>query len=163
MIVARQEHDRENLLHEATALVERAELVLLPQADSVVAGFRREGSCSFYFGSDPVYHFNSLGELRRAFCDGAIVKAEQGQLVSLSRQRTSESVRLVSRTMPPDEAREFLRVLQQRLAALRSAITQSTYRLVGQVSAEGEIVPRIWQWLNELGETIALADSPHAR
>ena len=71
--MARDESDREDLLREATALVERIELAPADAADDehIVAGFRRDGALSIYFGADPVYHFNSAGELRRAYCDGS--------------------------------------------------------------------------------------------
>ena len=38
--MARQEHARENLMAEATALVERVELLLTGVAEPIVAGFR---------------------------------------------------------------------------------------------------------------------------
>ena len=48
--MARHEEDREDLLAEATALVERAELVVEGAAESVVIGFRRDGCASIYCG-----------------------------------------------------------------------------------------------------------------
>src|SRR6186997_1242741 len=92
--MARRESEREDLLREATALVERAELTLEGSEEPIVVGFRRDGSASFFFGVDPVYQFNAACELRRAFVGGLLYKAERGRLVSLSRQRTMESVAL---------------------------------------------------------------------
>ncbi len=70
--MARDESSREDLLREATALVERIELVphatdpLIAASDlfdkHIVAGFRRDGALSVFFGEDPVYHFNAEGE-----------------------------------------------------------------------------------------------------
>ena len=61
--MAHDDGHREDLSAEATALVRRAEFVA-PAADRpndespLVAGFRRDGSLSVYFGEDPVYQFN---------------------------------------------------------------------------------------------------------
>src|SRR5262245_38318908 len=72
--MARQESDREDLLREATALVERAELKVAGEPEPVTVGFRRDGSLSVFFGSVAVYQFNTAGELRRAFADGLLYK-----------------------------------------------------------------------------------------
>ena len=90
--MARDQSSREDLLREATALVERIELriagpmsVKHDRDDHVVVGFRANGSASFFFGEDPVYQFNSAGQLRRAYCGGLLIKAAHGRLVSLQR------------------------------------------------------------------------------
>ena len=75
--MARRESDREDLLREATALVERAELTIEGFDEPIVVGFRRDGSASFFFGADPVYQFNTAFELRRAFVVGLLYKAEE--------------------------------------------------------------------------------------
>src|SRR6186713_1143176 len=111
--MAREEHDREDLLREATAMVERASLRVGFFAEPVFVGFRRDGSVSFYFGGDPVYQFNAAGELRRAFCDGALYKAVRGELVEMHRERTDAETRLVSRSLSQAES-----------IALRSRMTE---------------------------------------
>ena len=95
--MARDESSREDLLREATALVERIELrITAPisaahdRDDHVVVGFRANGAASFFFGDDPVYQFNSAGQLRRAYCGGLLFKATHGRLVSLQRVRQAE-------------------------------------------------------------------------
>src|SRR5690606_4241518 len=93
--MARQEQDREDLLKEATALVERVELAIDGMPEHVVVGFRADGCASFYFGPEPVWHFNTSQELRRAYVGGLLYKAEQGRLVSLQRNRTSGQVQLL--------------------------------------------------------------------
>src|SRR5262245_37512289 len=87
-IMARHEQDREDLIREATALIDRCELVDLSGGDPWVVGVRAGGAVSIYLGSDPVYHFNSAGQLRRAFVDGELWTAERGRLVRLARRRT---------------------------------------------------------------------------
>lgn len=76
--MARQEHDREDLLAEAVALVERIELRVGDWPQSVTAGFRRDGSASFYLTADEVYQFNTARQLRRAFLAGRLIKARHG-------------------------------------------------------------------------------------
>src|SRR5262245_10991650 len=96
--MAREESDREDLLREATALVERIELIvdIGNAGQHVVAGFRTNGAASIFFGADPVYQFNAAGELRRAYCDGVLIKGSRGRLVSLSRKRLANESLLLS-------------------------------------------------------------------
>src|SRR5437867_13443850 len=105
--MSRQESDREDLLREATALVERIELRLSQQPDSIVAGFRRDGSASFFFGQSPVYQFNSRCELRRAYVGGLLYKVDNGKLVEMRRERTANAVELRSRPLSSDESARF--------------------------------------------------------
>src|SRR3954447_20411722 len=102
--MSRHESDREDLLREATALVERIELTVGGFDLPVVCGFRRDGAASFYFGADPVYQFNAVGQLRRAFVAGRLIKAERGRLVALSRERTENEVALVRHELSAAEA-----------------------------------------------------------
>ena len=115
-IVARQEHAREDLLAEAAALVERIEIVRQDGGQHVVLGFRRDGAASVYFDEDPAYHFNSRHELRRAYLDGQLLKAESGRLISITRKRTADRVQLTSRELDVAETSELLGSLQRRLA-----------------------------------------------
>src|SRR5262245_2457169 len=110
--MARQESEREDLLREATALVERIELAPRSAAGSatahVIAGFRRDGGLSIFFGDDPVYQFNAAGELRRAYCEGKLVKAVGGRLANLSRLRTVGEVQLVRHDLSDAEELTFV-------------------------------------------------------
>src|SRR5689334_1384312 len=72
--MAREEHQREDLLREATALVERAEIRLPGCEAAIVVGFRRDGAPSFFFGDDFVVQFNPHHELRRGYWNGRLVK-----------------------------------------------------------------------------------------
>jgi len=75
MAMAREEEPREDLLREATALVERVELQIEGFAETIVAGFRRDGAASFYFGQDFVFQFNTANQLRRGYVEGRLFKA----------------------------------------------------------------------------------------
>lgn len=160
--MAREEHDREDLLKEATALVERAELRLGGGRESVVAGFRRDGAASVYFGAEQAYHFNSRGELRRAYCDGLLFKAEKGRLASLRRHRSPDEVALVRHDLNDEETTLFLDDASHRLTSLNSSIASAAFTLVGQVPAVGDVVGRLANWLAGLRLPPVIAQSPRA-
>src|SRR2546421_10418921 len=102
--MVRRESDREDLLREATALVERAEIRTPGEHEPIVVGFRRDGSASFFFGAHPVYQFNSAGEFRRGYIGGLLYKAERGRLIALRRERSDAEVALVRTELNDDEA-----------------------------------------------------------
>jgi hypothetical protein len=158
--MAREEHERENLLAEATALVQRVQLDT-PDGHSIVVGFRRDGSASIFFDEEPVYQFNSRGELRRAHLDGALYKAEHGRLVRLLRHRVPGEVQLVRRELSDDETNAFMQDVARRLGALAQTLRDSGYRLVGCVPADVDVLGRALHWLDALPSTIAIAQSPN--
>lgn len=157
--MAREEADREDLLAEATALVERAELLTLADGIAVTVGFRRNGAISFYFGADPVYQFNVRGELRRAFCAGQPIKAERGRLIAMSRLRYEHETQLVAQELSRSEIRTLLADVEHRLSELAQRVRERRFQLVGQVPADVDVVSRISRWLDDRGE-LAIADSP---
>jgi hypothetical protein len=162
--MARQESDREDLLREATALVERIELAppAASEADHIVAGFRREGALSLYFGADPAYHFNTAGELRRAYIDGLLYKAQDARLVSLERVRTDEEVQLLSRQLGGDQQQSILDSMTQRLTQLARQIEAGELRIVGQVPVDADVLGRVASWLKS-HDQITVAARPNAR
>jgi hypothetical protein len=158
--MAREERDREDLLREATALVERVELAVSPWAEHFTAGFRQSGSVSLYFGPDPVYHFNAAGQLRRAFVAGLLYRADHGRLASLRRERTAERVALVRHELSPCETQAFLVLLNTRRQEVVAAIESGDYRIVGQVPPEVDVLSRVRKWLAALPDNIEIARSP---
>src|SRR5213595_680144 len=116
---ARHESDREDLLREATALVERIELQIAGFDQPIVCGFRRDGSASFFFGPDPVYQFNTDCQIRRAFVGGKILKAEAGRLVALSRVRAASEVSLLRHELTENEILLFINDLRSNLQRLQ--------------------------------------------
>jgi hypothetical protein len=160
--MARDEHDREDLMAEAQALIERVSLRIDGHEEQVLVGFRRDGSASCYFGPDPAYHFNSRGQLRRAFVGDLLFKAEGAQLVSLRRERGEQAVQLVSHVLNPNEADSFLDAMRRHLDALCGALASGSYRIVGQVPQEADVVARVRAWLDTLPARPAIADSPRA-
>ena len=163
--MAREEVDREDLLRDARALVRRIELT--PRRDNdapVVIGFRENGAASFYFGTNPSFHFNTLGELRRAYVDDRLLKAERGRLVSLRRLRTAGEVQLLRTELDDEQIAGFLQTVQLRLNGLRDGIASQSCRLVGQVPQDGDVLVDVRAWLDEQQDVpLVIAQSPHAR
>jgi hypothetical protein len=160
--MARTEHDREDLLREATALVERAELQIPGCGDPIVVGFRSNGSFSCYFGGDPVYQFSSASELRRAFVAGLLYKAERGQLVALRRERSANETVLLRQPCDDRAQAELLNAARDRLAELHLALEQQRYTLTGQVPSDCDVVGKVRHWLAALPAELSVASSPHS-
>ena len=160
--MARNSEDREDILREATALVERVELQLEDWPEPVVIGFRRAIGPAFFFGADPVYQFNDAHQLRRAFQQGNLLKADKGKLVELSRHRTEAVVKLVSRTLDENEAGCYLAELSDNLRRLATVLAASQFVLLGQIPEQSDVIGRLSDWLAELPEDVAVAERPHA-
>ncbi len=161
--MAREAHDREDLLRDATAFGSRVQLKVPSDGGliEVFAGFRSNGAASFYFDQDPVYHFNQVGELRRAFVNGLLIKAETAQLVAMQRSREEGEVAMVARVLTDQQQVEFcLRALRQ-LGELREALHQGRATIEGSIIGEPDedVVDRVVKYLDELRE-IKIATSP---
>lgn len=161
--MARLESDREDLLREATALVERVELVVAGYDEPVMCGFRRDGSVSLFFGGDPVYQFNTAAQLRRAFVAGRIYKAEQGRLVALSRERGATQVSLIRDELSEQESTALLVTMHGHLNRLREALNVGSFVVRGEVPPGGDVAGRIGGWFEALPNTIAIAARPHVQ
>jgi hypothetical protein len=159
--MARAESDREDLLREATALVERAELRIPAEQEPVTVGFRRDGALGIYFGADPVYQFNAAGQLRRAYVGGLLYKAESGRLVALRRERTAAEVILRRHDLDIAETARFLQSMGERLSRLLSALEGKEYDLLGEVSAAGTTLARVQHFLASIPPPAPLAEHPN--
>ncbi len=155
--MSRNESDREDLLREATALVERAELTMAGFGEPAVVGFRRDGSLSVFFGGEEVYQFNAAGELRRAYCGGLLYKAERGGLVSLRRERGDAEVVLLRTELNGQQTTDFLSTARERLNALAEALGSRSFSVIGQVPADADVVSRVQGWLDALPAEIPVA------
>lgn len=159
--MARQEHDREDLLAEATALVQRCELRVRGCDELVFVGFRGDGCGSVYFGPDEAYHFNTAGELRRAHRDGLLFKADRGRLVSLRRERTEGQVALLRHDLDDGETAALLESMRLRLGALNAALVAGEFHLERSVGDAAALLDRIHRWLPTV-LSAAVAQRPNA-
>jgi hypothetical protein len=141
-------HDREDLLRDARALVPRVQIqaTLGGRRVSLFAGFRGD-ALSLYYNADPVFHFNADGELRRAFIDGRLVKAEAGRLVAMERVFTPTAVELHAEDVTAETQAALLVDLAARLAELREVLSAGNFTLDGQVPADGNALERLAAWL----------------
>lgn len=160
--MARQEGPREDLLAEAVALVERMEL-RLASGEPVVVGFRKDGCASFFFDQDPVYQFNTAGELRRVYHAGLRYKADGRKLVSLEPRRQTNEVTMVRHEISTDETAALLSEAERRLDGLQGALAEGRFTLVGRVPAEVDVARRTLAWLADRLRPLVLADAPNAR
>ena len=162
--MARDESSREDLIREATALVERIELI--PRAtnlvggEHIVTGFRRNGALSIFFGEDPVYQFNATGELRRAYSDGKLLKADRGHLAVLQRVRSQHEVQLVRHELNETEVSQFLAKMANHLQALSALINTNAYHVAGQVPPDADVLGRLNRWFVTHSE-VQIAQQPN--
>ena len=151
--MAREESNREDLLREATALVERIELMPLDATGAtsddltpgapIIAGFRRDGALSIFFGPDLVYQFNAAGELRRAYINGLLYKATERRLASLGSRRTQHEVQLVRHELTDAEQTKVLATMSTRLSELLTLIDSDEFKVNGQQPPETDILGRL--------------------
>jgi hypothetical protein len=159
--MARQQSDREDLLREATALRQRAELALPGSDEPLTFGFRQDGALSLFFGADPVYQFNAAGQLRRIYAGGLLYKAELGRLVRLTRERTESEVALVRHELSDAETAVLLADLARRIDDLRQTLAVGSYQVLGQVPADADLVPLLGAKLAELPLPPVIAARPN--
>jgi hypothetical protein len=154
--MARDQSQRDDLLAEATALVERVEIVPLDVHGSskgdesstpIVAGFRADGALSLFFGEDPVYQFNEAGELRRAYVGAQLYKALGGRLVELTRVRLPNQVELRRRELPAEEDADFLLRMCRWLTDLKTLLDAGNFQVVGQIPPDANVIDRVRNWL----------------
>lgn len=158
--MAREAHERDDLLRDARALVPRIMLRLEIEGRSVdvLAGFRGE-ALSLYFGDDPAFHFNTRGELRRAFVDDRLIKAESGSLVSLSVSRSAKGTEFEARPLDQSEQHRLLAELESRMRTLAAALAVRRCEVLGQKPEESDALARLEHWLANR-EAIRIARSP---
>ena len=105
--MAQHESDREDLMQEATGLARRVEWQVPFVSDPVVAGFKKNGAWSVYFGAEPVLQFDPAGCLRRAFFEGFLFRTQGDTLARLQRNRTPAETQLVRHDLDDSELAAF--------------------------------------------------------
>ena len=161
-LVAREAHDREDLLRDARGLLPRATFALDLEGGplELFAGFRGD-ALSLYFGQDWVVHFNSRGELRRAYIEPELLKAVDGRLAAMRREQSERESALVSRVFGAEEQSALLAELQRRLDTLAESLRTQQFRTVGEVPEESGLVERLQAWLARRPRPIAIAAAPN--
>ena len=157
--MARDERPKEDLIREAVALTERIEFQIA--GDRVTVGFRNNGAASLFVNDEPVYHFTSVGELRRAHDDG-LLKADDGRLIRMRRERTKDTVQLISTPLTQEEQDEFLAELHSRCQSLLAGFESGECSATRQVPEDANIAARVEWWLRSLKHPVAIAARPNA-
>ncbi|MEP3477946.1 MAG: hypothetical protein ABJZ55_01745 [Fuerstiella sp.] len=126
--MAGKEEDREDLLAEASALIDRMELQLPVENSNddefVFAGYRSNGFFSIYFGQDRHYQFDKDGRLRRAYIDDRLYRAAYGKLSQLKRRRTEQQTVLERTDLSSHLALEFVSNMKHHLNVLQSHLNK---------------------------------------
>ncbi len=156
--MARHEAEREDLLADARALVDRAEYQVPGWDQLLVGGFRANGAMSLFFGEDPALHWNSQGELRRAYAGGLLYKAEQGRLVALERERTERETALIRHELTDEEQRQFVEEQKARLLTLRAEFDAGKVQLLREERVSGgDLAERIRAMLHLVADQLPIA------
>jgi hypothetical protein len=135
--MARQESPREDLIAEATALIDRIEFTQ-QDGDLIFAGFKRSGGLSIYFGEDPVYQFDDQGRLRRAFKSDLMYRSQSTTLTLLQRVRTEQETVLQSRDLSNEHCNAFLAEMATTLTSFLSMLQEDKLIVGRHVSQSGE-------------------------
>jgi hypothetical protein len=162
--MARSEQDREDILREAKALVNRAEYQSPLWPEPLVIGVRANDALSLFLGQDPAYHWNSQGELRRAYSQGLLYKAQAGQLISLRRDRSATAVELVSQPLTTAAQEQFLTQVQQHVALALEVLRDPATQCVGEVLTSDMSRPfsaHAINWLTAVQKQLRVAQVPN--
>lgn len=159
--MAKQEQPREDLVRDATAYDKRAEFSV--EATTVFFGVRPDGGVSFYVNEDPVFHFNSNGELRRAFVDGDIYKAQAGRIIRLKRDRSQEKPILKSQPLTPEEQKAMLQATYDGLQRLNFAAAKNALTLSRVEPTDFNASNALQKYIAHLPNPIVVAQAANAK
>lgn len=126
--MAGKEEDREDLLAEASALIDRIELQLPTESGNddefVFAGYRSNGFFSIYFGQNRLYQFDKDGRLRRAYIAPDLYRAAYGKLSQLKRRRTEQQTVLERTDLSSQQSLEFVSNMKHHFNILQSHLNR---------------------------------------
>jgi len=142
-VMARHEHDREDLMREAVALVDRVELSIAGFEEFITIGFRANSAMSIFIGQDPVYQFDSEGRLRRAFVDGLLYRSQEITLAMLKRERTETETRLLRTDLDVDSLLAFRETMHNSLEVLYQKLDAGQFTTIRNVPEAADHIPRI--------------------
>ncbi|TWT30584.1 hypothetical protein [Blastopirellula retiformator] len=159
--MATSEEDREDLMREATALVRRGEYVAPQEIDVVTIGYRRNGALSIFFGQDPVYQFNDVGQFRRGFVDGDLLKADGGRLVQMRRERDAAQMTLVSTPLGDVAQAELIVKMEWRLSELAESIEEDVATCSAVIPEDANPASEFLAWWRDTQMKIEIASAPN--
>ena len=141
--MARNEQDREDLIREAVALVDRVELSVAGFEEFITIGFRANSAMSIFIGQDPVYQFDPAGRLRRAFVDGLLFRSQEVTLAMLKRERTETETRLLRTDLDAGMLQTFRATMQKSLEILCQNLDVGRFTTIRSAPEAVDHIPRI--------------------
>lgn len=147
--MALEPEDREDLLAEATGLPQRG-MIVLPDGQEVVVGFRDDQSASWFFGADPVFQFDPSYHLRRIYCDRTRYAVAGGQILRLEQAAAGGRIQLTKHRINDTQTQDLLNCWQQRILAVKSALVDKTHRWHGASVPIDQLEPKVLSWLADL-------------
>ena len=151
--MAKDAHDREDLLRDATGFPDRVEFRLADVAEPVFCGFKEIGAFSLYWTADDVLQFNTACELRRAFWKDRMIASYKsvphwlGSRQADAPNAPADRVRLERQPFTDSEVAAFKTMTTTILKRLREAIRQHEYELTGSQPHGPEVLDRVAKWL----------------
>ena len=161
--MARDEDSREDLLREATALVQRVELQVEGFAEPIVAGFRRDGAASFYFGQRCFISIQHRRPTPPRLSRRPTVQSRSRPIGAIDAPRTADEVDLLRHECKADEEREFLAIDGPKTIRVATSVWSRVLSVLGQIPPDGNVAGRVGDWLSIQADPIPLACSPHAK
>lgn len=159
--MARNESPREDLIAEATALIERIEFTNPVDNTIIFAGFKRTGGLSLYLGEDPVYQFNDQGRLRRAFKSNLLYRSNGMTLTQLNRVRTATETILETTDLSLDQRDAFLNEMTTSLSDFLTLLHSNQLTIGRHVSSSNQsantVIARITTAIETAIQTKALS------
>ena len=150
MTRTRIETDREDMMAEAVNLRERIELKVPGTDPPVAIGCNDLEHWSFYFGPEPMYRFDSGGQLRRAVRDGKLYRTQGETLAELTRVRRDELTNLERRDLSPAEVDAFLGLVAADLRHLNAEFTAGHCEVLREVGTSPEFMASLTSLLTHL-------------
>ncbi|MCM2372387.1 hypothetical protein [Aporhodopirellula aestuarii] len=159
--MVRHEADREDLLVEGVNLPERGRISDSRDDHAWVLGWRSPAAVSVFDGVDPVFQFNTSGQLRRVYLDGQKLAAQNGRLSQMVRTVSANGRMTLHPQALSDE--QHLRV-HDRLAQTKAELLKTLNS--GQIIVETigmeqtEFLERVRRWCDD-SLPVQVADSPN--
>lgn len=148
--MARQSSEREDLMAEAITLVPRVQFTLVESRRQVVAGQRVDGRWSIFLDGDPVYQFDRLHRLRRAFVDGNLYRTQTDTLARLTRQESAAATTLLRHDLTESELADFFQRMCAELGAIRRAIHSGEIQDLQTIPDNTDFLPQLADGMNHV-------------
>ena len=156
--MAKDSHDREDLMREATGYVRRVEFTIAEREEPVFCGFRECGAFSLYWKQADVLQFNVDGELRRAFWKNQMLACYKHKLHWL--QKSEGRIRLGRTPLSDEESQEFLSVASSWMDEVRHIVKSQLIADVNEFPVNANVVVQVAEWLSEHDAKLNLSMHP---